>query len=70
MFSPVERVQRTDSCSPASVSMSPPAQTTVHHVKEESMDAQVSEDGDRSANCTPGQCIEEGHDENKGFRRK
>lgn len=80
MFSPGDErlmgTQRTDSCSPASISLSPPAppQNSVHHVKEESMDAQVSEDGDRPASCTPGPCLIDAdshtHDENKGFRRK
>ncbi|XP_065165417.1 E3 ubiquitin-protein ligase RNF220-like [Atheta coriaria] len=37
---------RTDSCSPASASMSPQPQSLVSGVKEESMDAQMSEDGD------------------------
>lgn len=80
MFSPADDrmigTQRTDSCSPASISLSPPAPppSSVHHVKEESMDAQVSEDGDRPASCTPGPCLIDAdshtHDEAKGFRRE
>ncbi|XP_022915489.1 E3 ubiquitin-protein ligase RNF220-like [Onthophagus taurus] len=50
MFSPQEErflgpSPRTDSCSPASASMSPQP-GTIGSVKEESMDAQISEDGD------------------------
>ncbi|KAK9688588.1 hypothetical protein QE152_g35207 [Popillia japonica] len=37
---------RTDSCSPASASMSPQPPGIIGSVKEESMDAQMSEDGD------------------------
>lgn len=80
LFSPEGSVigtQRTsDSCSPASVSLSPPVNQPASqgNVKEESMDAQASEDDrDRPASCTPGPCIVDenhGHDENKGFRRK
>lgn len=57
---------RTDSCSPASASMSPQPQTAV---KEESMDAQISEDGDNHGqnndNDSPGI-----HEDNRGFRSK
>lgn len=57
----------TDSCSPASASMSPQPQTTV---KEESLDAHMSEDGDvihgpATDNDSPGI-----HDDNRGFRSK
>ncbi|XP_060536961.1 E3 ubiquitin-protein ligase RNF220-like [Cylas formicarius] len=55
---------RTDSCSPASTSMSPQPQTAV---KEESLDAQMSEDGEHHGQATdndsPGI-----HEDNRGFR--
>ncbi|XP_064215460.1 E3 ubiquitin-protein ligase RNF220 isoform X1 [Tribolium castaneum] len=70
IFSPSEErflgpSPRTDSCSPASASMSPQPQTTV---KEESLDAHMSEDGD----ATHGQATDNDspgiHDDNRGFR--
>ena len=72
IFSPSEErflgpSPRTDSCSPASASMSPQPQTTV---KEESLDAHMSEDGDgthgpATDNDSPGI-----HDDSRGFRSK
>lgn len=57
---------RTDSCSPASASMSPQPQAAV---KEESMDAHISEDGENHGqnndNDSPGI-----HEDNRGFRSK
>ncbi|CAH0562343.1 unnamed protein product [Brassicogethes aeneus] len=70
IFSPSEErilgpSPRTDSCSPASASMSPQPQTAV---KEESLDAQMSEDGEHGGPATdtdsPG--IQDDH---RGFRR-
>ncbi|XP_019867375.1 E3 ubiquitin-protein ligase RNF220 isoform X2 [Aethina tumida] len=69
IFSPSEErilgpSPRTDSCSPASASMSPQPQTAV---KEESLDAQMSEDGEAHGaahdNDSPGI-----HEENRSFR--
>lgn len=71
IFSPSEErilgpSPRTDSCSPASASMSPQPQTAV---KEESLDAQMSEDGEAqgqgNGNDSPGI-----HEDNRGFRSK
>lgn len=71
---------RTDSCSPASVSLSPPPQNmpqqapaAVGHVKEESMDAHMSEDGDGTQTPGPTACdppeAPQQHEDNR-FRRK
>ncbi|XP_017779718.1 PREDICTED: E3 ubiquitin-protein ligase RNF220-like isoform X2 [Nicrophorus vespilloides] len=60
---------RTDSCSPASASMSPQPQGNLGAVKEESLDAQMSEDGEaphsaqQADNDSPGI-----HEDNRGFR--
>lgn len=61
---------RTDSCSPASASMSPQPQNNIGTVKEESLDAQISEDGDAlhgpsTDNDSPGI-----YEDNRGFRSK
>lgn len=62
---------RTDSCSPASASMSPQPTANLGSVKEESLDAQMSEDGDgnhghATDNDSPGI-----HEDNRGgFRSK
>ncbi|KAF5284779.1 hypothetical protein FQA39_LY04504 [Lamprigera yunnana] len=72
IFSPSEErflgpSPRTDSCSPASASMSPQPTTNIGGVKEESMDAHMSEDGDAHGpstdNDSPGI-----QDDNRGFR--
>ncbi|XP_076262283.1 E3 ubiquitin-protein ligase Rnf220-like isoform X3 [Rhynchophorus ferrugineus] len=71
IFSPTEErilgpsPRGTDSCSPASTSLSPQPQNA--SVKEESLDAQMSEDGEHHSRTTdtdsPGI-----HEENRGFR--
>ncbi|XP_057655633.1 E3 ubiquitin-protein ligase RNF220-like [Diorhabda carinulata] len=70
IFSPsedrlLEPSPRTDSCSPASASMSPQPQTSV---KEESLDAQMSDDGEGqdqgNGSESPGV-----HEETRGFRK-
>lgn len=57
----------TDSCSPASISLSPQPQNA--SVKEESLDTQMSEDGEHQSRTTdtdsPGI-----HDDGRGFRSK
>ncbi|XP_031335981.1 protein Teyrha-meyrha-like isoform X2 [Photinus pyralis] len=73
IFSPSEErflgpSPRTDSCSPASASMSPQPPTNIGNVKEESLDAHMSEDGDvahgpSTDNDSPGI-----QDDNRGFR--
>ncbi|XP_018325529.1 E3 ubiquitin-protein ligase RNF220-like isoform X2 [Agrilus planipennis] len=58
---------RMDSCSPASASMSPQPHVSLGSVKEESLDAQISEDGEthpqNADSDSPGI-----HEENRGFR--
>lgn len=71
---------RTDSCSPASVSLSPPPPlnhpppSAIGQVKEESMDAHMSEEGDGNQTPGPSSCDAQeqshAHEENRGFRRK
>ncbi|XP_050497274.1 E3 ubiquitin-protein ligase Rnf220-like isoform X3 [Diabrotica virgifera virgifera] len=69
IFSPSEErllgpSPRTDSCSPASASMSPQPQTAV---KEESLDAQMSEDGETQGQGT-GSDSPGVHEDARGFR--
>lgn len=73
IFSPSEErflgpSPRTDSCSPASASMSPQPQATLGAVKEESMDAQMSEDGDNTQQTNNREESPGMHEENRGFR--
>ena len=75
IFSPTEErflgpSPRTDSCSPASASMSPQPQAILGSVKEESMDAQMSEDGDRGQVQTPENDSGVAQEDNRGFRSK
>lgn len=73
---PSPAARTTDSCSPASASMSPQPTATMAGVKEESMDAQISEDGDQQGNNhqTAGDNDNNigmrDRDEGRGFRSK
>lgn len=75
IFSPTEErflgpSPRTDSCSPASASMSPQPAANIGSVKEESMDAQMSEDGDAGHNAGNDNDSPGIHEDNRGFRSK
>lgn len=75
IFSPSEErflgpSPRTDSCSPASASMSPQPQAAIGSVKEESLDAQMSEDGDGPHAATTDNDSPGIHEDNRGFRSK
>lgn len=62
---------RTDSCSPASASMSPQPPANLGNVKEESLDAQMSEDGDGNHGQAAGNDSPGIHEDNRGgFRSK
>lgn len=75
IFSPSEErylgpSPRTDSCSPASASMSPQPPTGLGTVKEESLDAQMSEDGDGIHGPTNDSDSPGIYDDSRGFRSK
>lgn len=76
IFSPSEErflgpsPRTTDSCSPASASMSPQPTATMAGVKEESMDAQISEDGEGNQHASGENENNVMHDEGRGFRSK
>ncbi|CAG9816985.1 unnamed protein product [Phaedon cochleariae] len=58
---------RADSCSPASASLSPPAQ---QGVKEESLDASMEEEGEGQSGRGGGESPGSQHEEGRGFRRR